>query len=432
MPVTVVTAAAPTTGTLPVSQSFTSSALGTQVPKLVIVEATRATSVGPVSTGGMFAMGAWDGTNVHSCVAGSGDAQAVGALHNASHRDSTTKIIQILTVGSTAIDGEADPVSLDAGGFTMSWTDLCATGIQLKVTMVWGDDWEAFVGSYVGSTSNNGVVSPAVPFPARGLIFFGVRDTAGSGAGADGIFNLGFAALNEDGTVQGQAGHPYFEANTPAINTACGSGVRNDSAVQRIIVDGVTEALTEECRHEVTAGGATSFDVTTRVAGGFALTSHFIALRNGSKRTWVGVPTLGMTTTGDKTVTPGFPPGVIWGIPNVLDTINAYASSGLCANFGLAVSCPDGTIKGCTMSSEDGVATSDTYCATSSNFAGLGVTGGADWVATVTARGATTFTFNVSNAASLDVLTPFLVFEEPKDPGWWSALRRWRRQLARM
>lgn len=419
MPVSVAAVAASTSSG---QQSIDLTALGIVGNiALVEVEATRATSVGTVITTTQLSYGAWDKTRVRSCVFASEDAVLMTATPNqVVHRGSTTKLLRLLSANGTAIDGECEPVSVSASALVIDWTNPPGTGIQLQITITWGENWQAYVNHYDGATSfDTGNASDSarnldvtsVGFRPRAVKFRSVRE-APSNNSTDGVFMAGFVALNEDGTVQAQAGSSYFEPDQAQAITIVGQVVKDDSVLQRFILDPLTAVLTQQCEHKITAGLSNGFTVKTVGTSGFALSGIYVALRNKNARFWVGVPTLGINTTGGKTVTPSFPPGAIWSIPTMVAVgdLNNYARRH--AGFGSGVSCLDASIKAAAVSVENNAATSDTYCIQSSQLGvGLNVTGTADWAAAVSARGATTFTFNVTNAAAVDVLTIFLVVE---------------------
>jgi hypothetical protein len=240
-----------------------------------------------------------------------------------------------------------------------------------------------------------------------------------TGAGTDGIFMSGAFALDEAGAVEGQWGHTHFEATLPATTTCLGGGIRDDSIFARITVDGTTGTLTEECRHEVTAGNSNGIDITTRVAGGFAMSGFVMLLRNGDKRFWADVPAVATSSTGDKTVTIGWEPGAIFGVPTGKTTLNGYESSGAtCGTFGEATNDGQGGQKVAAVAVEDDVPTSDSYNTIANNWNVLNVAAGNDWVGSVTARTATGFTFNISNASSADAFTGFFAVEASKAPAW--------------
>ncbi len=429
MPIGVISVAASTGGG---NQSISGPpSMGTAVPKCVIIECTRGTALGTIVAGANISRGAWDGTNVRSVVAASEDNSSIAAVVNSAHRVSASAIIQILSANTAAVDGEADPVSMDAGGVTINWTNAPGTAVQLQVTFIWGDDWEAAVGGYIGDgTINNAVTVSGLAFRPRGLLLWSGIDGVGSFANA--AFTAGVVALNEDGTVQGQNGWGWGEPDSPTAVTAQATSARDDCALIALTADATTGIPTLLCRHEVTSGTSDGFVVTTR-SGSNVMIGLYVALRNANRSTWSSMPTLGINTTGAKTVTPGFPPGTVFGLPTMVIVSSKNTTIGTDhMGMGLGVACQDGTQKNIAVSAEDAAATSDTYSVSGNNFAGLDVAGSADWVAAVINRTSTTFDFNVTNAAAADVLTGFLVFEGTFDPGWWQRTRTWPRRLGRM
>lgn len=402
MPYDIVTAAAPTSGTLPVSQVITGS-LGGATPKAVLIVATRTTTLGTIVDGAMLSIGATDGTNTRGAATMAEDAVSA-ATADAGMQVSTSKIVMILDTTSETIDGEADVASLGADQIELSWTSLPTSAVQLAVYFFYGSDLDAAVGAIAGSTSNNTAVSvTGLAFRPIGVIFFGCRNAFTTPA-AIGLMQLGFGALTLAGGVAGQGAFSWRQADrsSPTVGISI---VRDDAVSVRL------STTAEETRLELTAGNADGFDLTTRT-GGIAHVTGYLAL-NFRGRATAGVANLNTDTTGSKDLTVSGLPGIAFFVGSILGTMSTVATSPPCGSFSFGAARRSGGDTCASFESEDAAATSDSRCVTASKLVRvLDDSGATDWDLNVVSGVADTLTVNVGTASPSDRLAPFLVLED--------------------
>jgi len=415
LPSSIVNAAAITSGGP--TQDFTSAALNGKTPTGCFVTVTRGTALGNDVAGGILSHGASDFTNTWCVGTGAEDNVAIGSVPDSSHVESTTEIVQLFAVTATVVDGAATVAAI-AGGIRLTWTNFPSTAVQVIVRLIYDEDFA--VGSLACSTTLDDTAPVSgLDFEPTAIEFASVKDAVGSGVGSHGVLSLGSGAFNADGSLNGQWAVTHFDADNPTTQTHVGKIARVGAVSEHLTVNAATGAASSDAYYELTSRTSDGFVLTTRGGGGHAHTVFWAARKAGNLRAWASLEIVDTSATGNKTVTPGFPPGEIVVVPTItdganIDTVVATESS----SIGIGADCLDGTAKCTAASVEDGANPSDTYSVTSNAFAALGVVGATDWNATVTARGDTTFTFNVSKASvlGLDALVGFLVIEAGKQP----------------
>ena len=380
MPVAIATAAAPTSGTLPVAQAIAIDC-GGFTPVAVLVLATRASSLATVTDGAMYSAGFTDGTTTRLASAMSEDGQSAATADTGIDYDATSTIVRILNTTSETTDGAADFVSLDVDELNIEWQSLPTDAVQIMVWAFYGEGWQARTGVRGCSDVLNATVSVVgTAFRPAGIISIGARaGFSSSGANAD--MHFGFAALNSDGTVQGQGCYGLREGDRPAL-TAAFSGIRNDC------IGFMTTLTAEEARYEITEGTADGFKITTRVASGFAYSVGFIALYPNGRRCTAGAVDLGTATTGEKTIAVGLHPEAFFLIGSALSSLNAYSGTAPSGNwsFGVATEDAQGNIG---YQAAAVAVTSDTRCVTDDTdiITVISDAGAEDWDASLVSFG---------------------------------------------
>lgn len=168
-------------------QTFTVAALGTLVPKAMLVTMTGATGDGPAATGALLCMGATDGGRqwVNTRFSANGLADSDTA------RRWTDDAVLMSIDGDGAVTGKASLVGFTAGGVTLNISDSFPVGYLAHFTFFAGDDAQVWVGTATGGALD--VARPVATGIAQDAVMavstWSARDTATTGAD----MSLGFA-----------------------------------------------------------------------------------------------------------------------------------------------------------------------------------------------------------------------------------------------
>jgi len=401
---------APTSGTLPVRQSITIGALGTEQPKAVFVEICAATSVsGTPADGARIGMGFCDGTRMRAWAITIADNDA---SPNSGVRVDNATLIQFCDAASQTLNAEARWDQWVNGGMEILWDDLPDATYVLTVTYYYGDDVEAFIADVTGSASDGGTVSVTTcPFPPNFGLWLGANTTAQQAdfSGVNARLNFGLACKAPDGSIL-QGGFTVFDRNNPTLNTSAACVMRNDALTQ-LVTSAANGALTSGARLAVTAWRTDGVDLTTQ-GGTDQLAGSILLLRLSSNPQWVGVATVNSDTTGSHQVTACPIKGkAITAVGWSQTAVNSPTSAGPAnhVSVGFASSSSDDVCAG--IQSEDGVATSDTRSVANSTLIHIVEDDGTDiWRASFTSfDDPSGFTINIDDAGASDFIALFHV-----------------------
>lgn len=409
--------AAPTSGSLPLNQDITLPCNGL-TPKGVMVLVTRTTSVDTPVAGLMLSTGVWDGTNMR-CLSIMAENGVAGGSRDTGRHLSFTEIVNILSAANETVVAQAVPVSLAADKLTIQWSSLPATAMLLTVIYWFGNDCQFAVGAYTGSTTVGGTATVSgLAFRPRGGLTLSGMNGFNTGGASGVIASQGMFALNEDGTVQGQASRSYSASDRPSSgNTGIAGIISTNRIAHRIALSG-TGVATLEASHEVTSGTSDGFVVTTRDGTGLIVNGYAV-WRFGLRRNWVGFPTIDESSTGTTSTTaPDFTPQSVFAIGSVLTTADSVASTPECGGFCFGHSSTDSE-GGVLTQDKDNAATSVSYAGTISFLGRIVSDTGVTVVReTLSSRDRKGFTIDVLATAGFDIVFGYMAVEALRDNNW--------------
>lgn len=314
------TLAAPTSGTLPVAQTFPFS-LGGLTPVGAIFRTSSGTVLGTAVAPARRSVGFVAG-GVSRCVSMMSENGTAFGSTDAGWGYSAADVVRLLATTNDAEEARASFVSFDADEVNVQWDVLPLTAVQVECEVVYGDDAEAEVFEFAAALVVGEDVEVPLSFLFGQLHLASVYATAAVRSnGGDGVLALGYCT-QEDGVLR-QACGTYYERERATVQTRVGQSLQTGICLERFTVS-VAGAVTQGPRLEVVAADAAGFTVRTLTAVD-TLNAIGLAVRTNRQRVWAGIaleveppsgpPTgqLQTQTTGTHLVQdPGFPADEVW------------------------------------------------------------------------------------------------------------------------
>ena len=307
------------------TQDITTTELGGLTPKGVLLFWNFATGDGAFSDGAL-GIGAASGASERWAMnSNSEDGQADTDDIRVLRGD---QIIQILTPGSSAIDGEADFDSFITNGVRIDWTDAPSAAFQIIAIFFAGTDVEAHAGTHA-STDGLDITAPGFQ---PDLIFAGANNREPTETGGGGLqFGVGW----QDGqATPDRQSHNISENNGEPAGTPFAHRRTDESALALFDDDGTVDY----------SGHYDTFDssgMTFRATSDDSDHVAYLALKlpdTGIKVAAIDSP----TSTGDWVVTGvGFPSQYVLIGLNMMTAVNGARSGAEAGSLGFGTFTPD-------------------------------------------------------------------------------------------
>ena len=281
------TQAAPTSGTLPVSQSISFS-LGGKTPTGVIVELTSGTVLGTAAAPSRLSIGYSDVTNQFSVAAMAESGNGAGTTDTGFLGDDAS-IGQFPLATSEARDAKVRLASVAADNVTLEWDELPTAAIIAKVTVYYGDGSACRAGTFLGNAAaGQSVDVTGVGFKYGHLHLASNQNQASTDdSGANARLYVGFSS-HLDGIIR-EGSHSYYERDRPSdLATHCGNVIRDVASVLSRHAISATGAVTDGARLDVTSVHDDGFVLETNNANQ-ALGGIFLAVNTRRQKVWCAV-----------------------------------------------------------------------------------------------------------------------------------------------
>ena len=262
-------AVATSTGT----QTVTAAALGTTVPRAVLVRMTGGVTAGTAATGALRCEGAATDAEQWAHVMFSADAAAAGT----ARRRRTAGAVLVSIDGAGAVTGSASLLRFVAGGMELDVSDAFPSGYLVEAVFFAGSACEAWAGeALVGADGDTTAVTTGI---AADFVY-GVSSWAASADTSEADAQLSLGVATRDGP---QAGFRRVDVNgrDPAVVTATHRPLIATARMEGGLFSAVS------CGAFTTTGF--SLEVT---AGAINRSLSLLAIRTGGKRVALTTETL--------------------------------------------------------------------------------------------------------------------------------------------
>lgn len=170
---------------------------------------------------------------------------------------------------STAIDGEADFVSMDPNGFTLDWTDPAALGNTIFYMAIKGGRWK--VGSFNQRTSTGTSATTGVGFTPKGLFLMSFNNVASSAI--ERSLRMSFGA--GDSTTSRWS---IWNGSTDAVNPSQTARGRSTIRVLRCLTENATgTSSTQDSAADIFSFDSDGFTINWTNADAVAREIMFVA-----------------------------------------------------------------------------------------------------------------------------------------------------------
>lgn len=300
------------------NQDFTIPGLGF-TPKGYIVWVTRGVTNGAPGADAVVSMGASDDTNSWALAASNEDNEVSSSAWTNSRN--TGDVIWMLDPSNGNRDGSANHVAMIADGFRVNWNNSVGGAYLVQFLLFGGADLQCFASDDlhdggVDSVRTYGTGTPGFQ-PDQGLVG-SISEVLQAGKKQHYQFSQGYFCRLPTIT-QGCASSSGVNAATPTIERAKFS----DDCVMDRHLNGVHSG-----QLEVTAIGATTFDLTKRDVGNNMYFTYFVWTLGGVVDCWGGHYDL-PTALGDADITTvGFQPKTVLSLLSFCDTLGVERETG--------------------------------------------------------------------------------------------------------
>lgn len=312
------------------TQDITTSKLGGNTPKAVLIIATDTTTDGLATAGMSYSYGAATGTS-NQWVSWQNTSDATTSNHRSAIE--TDNVIcntpPNVTVGAARCAyGQAAFSQFITNGVRLQWDTLKVPASAFYITVVFfaGSDVSAHANSFsLGDTTNGSVTTTAPGFQFD--LLYGATTKNGYN-----VFNGGYGFAHFDGSTITQ--RAYIHHNRISAQSAW-AFVRNDAIAGEIRPDTTGDI---DYRAEVTNVSSTGFTIRTTGAGGNNTPFVYLALDFGDTvDSWVGTHSTPTSTGNYSDTGPGFTPQYTLMIPNYVEALNTKADDAKAGSFGFSV-----------------------------------------------------------------------------------------------
>lgn len=363
----------------PVDQSVTG--IGFTPKALILFTHGSASADDAIGTQSAISMGFSDGTTSKSIWSGSKDAVATS---DANRYASSSEILITRSVTGGAAANAADLKSLDADGFTLTWTTNSASATIIKYIAIAGDDIEGVdVGSFTTPVSTTGVQNVSTSLNTADFVMLLsniniTEDTTNANSWnvigvASGTSNQGVCSIFSDDNQATSNTSRYQRTNNIYAYQTSGALINDEASF-----NGFT---------------ASGFDLNWSTSDSSARTVYYLTIKGGSWEVGNGTTP---TTISTKAFTTSFEPKGIG-----MFSHNDISNPGVRANALLSIGASDGTNNtNISLRDTDNLTTTDSARASSSTKSLRIITTSAiDLEADLDSFNATDFTLNFTNVA---------------------------------
>lgn len=316
------TIVATTAGSPPVSQAVTGVGF---TPKAVLIWGQNITSANSYATNNYGSFGFATSSSDRKSMTWAADDNL--ATTNSARRSSSALCLYQFTDGTGGIDGSADLTSMDSDGFTLSWTNLLATGQIIHYMALGGDDLtNAKTGTFSTVTSNtSNIAVTGVGFQPDCVIFLNTGNTASN---------------SNSNSVRAGVGVATSTSSRWSTNWADTDNVGSPSSASYLTTSKCygTALTTIQSEGDLVSMDADGFtvSVTTATAGRLF---YFLCLKGG--RYYVGTESQATSNTTKVTTGVGFKP-----VGAFFTGINLASPSGTQNGYSVSMGATDGTDEG--------------------------------------------------------------------------------------
>jgi hypothetical protein len=287
------TAAAPTSGTVPVAQAIAVNC-GGKTPKGVEIRLTGSLALGTFQQPARLSVGFSDLTSTFCAAILDENGTAIGSTDTGFRSDNVAIVNLPRTVDETVSIAKARLVSVGADVVNLEWDIVpsAAGALIVEAQVVYGDDAVCKAGTFVSSPTIGAVL------PVTGLGFsFGHLHTLSllnavfspDNSGASARLSRGFVA-HQYGVIR-QVCFNYYSPDRSATAIRFGSSIRDDSFSHRFTL-GSTGTITEGPVLSCDSVNPDGFGVKTLAVAGVQSTVAYLAVKTGAQRVWAGIPAL--------------------------------------------------------------------------------------------------------------------------------------------